>query len=284
MTASGRRLDRLAELEEERDFLLRSLDDLEREHAAGEVDDEEFATLNDDYTRRAAAVARQIQEGEATIAHEATSSQKWWYFAGAAVLAVVAGLTLAQFSGQRAPGGIITGDINSSVRTRVAEAEQLFFGGDLEGAREMVDAVLVDDRDLAEALLLSAQLHERQAEIEPALRQLDQILAADPDHVGALTLRGWILVRVSPAARDEALAAEGVDLHALGLEALDRAIELGATVPDPYLFRGLAARELQGDLAAAIEYYEAALERDPPPQMAQVITDTIQEMRAALAG
>jgi len=282
MTASGRRLDRLADLEEERDFLLRSLDDLEREHAAGEVDDDEFATLHDDYTRRTAAVARRIEAGEATIAREATPSRKWWYLAGAAVLATVAGLTLAQFSGQRSPGGTITGDINASVRTRVAEAEQLFFTGDLDGAREIVDGVLADDRDLAEGLYLSARIHERQAEIEPALRELDQILADDPDHIDALTWRGWILVRIDPALRDEALASEGVDLHRLGLEALDRAIALEAPLPDPYLFRGLAARELEGDLEAAIVFYEQALEREPPPQMQQVISDTIEEMRAQL--
>ena len=39
MTAGGTRLDRLAALEEERRFLLRSLTDLEREHDAGDVDD-----------------------------------------------------------------------------------------------------------------------------------------------------------------------------------------------------------------------------------------------------
>ncbi len=34
--------DALAALEEERDFLLRSLEDLEREYAAGDVDDSDF--------------------------------------------------------------------------------------------------------------------------------------------------------------------------------------------------------------------------------------------------
>ena len=56
--ASGRRvsdLDREA-LEAERDFLLRSLDDLEAERAAGNVDDDTYRTLHDDYTARAAAV------------------------------------------------------------------------------------------------------------------------------------------------------------------------------------------------------------------------------------
>ncbi len=38
-------LDQLAEREEERRFLLRSLADLEREHDAGDIDDADYATL-----------------------------------------------------------------------------------------------------------------------------------------------------------------------------------------------------------------------------------------------
>ena len=37
--------DELAHLEEERRFLLRSLDDLEREHAAGDVDAADYAAV-----------------------------------------------------------------------------------------------------------------------------------------------------------------------------------------------------------------------------------------------
>ena len=43
-------LDELARLEEERKFLLRSLDDLEREHDAGDMDEADYQTLKDDYT------------------------------------------------------------------------------------------------------------------------------------------------------------------------------------------------------------------------------------------
>ena len=55
--------DRLAELEEERRFLLRSLADLEREHDAGDVDADDYQTLREGYTVRAASVLRSIDEG-----------------------------------------------------------------------------------------------------------------------------------------------------------------------------------------------------------------------------
>ena len=46
--------DELARLEEERKFLLDSLRDVERERAAGDIDDADYATLKSGYTQRAA--------------------------------------------------------------------------------------------------------------------------------------------------------------------------------------------------------------------------------------
>ena len=50
--------------EEERDFLLASLDDLERERAAGDVTDDDYRALKESYTARAAAVLRELDAGE----------------------------------------------------------------------------------------------------------------------------------------------------------------------------------------------------------------------------
>ena len=59
--------DRLAELEEERRFLLRSMTDLEREHAAGDVDEVDYRELKDGYTVRAAATLREIDDGRRAL-------------------------------------------------------------------------------------------------------------------------------------------------------------------------------------------------------------------------
>ena len=61
-------LDELARLEEERAFLLKSLDDLERERDAGDIDERDYETLKDDYTRRAVTVLRAIEAGKAKFA------------------------------------------------------------------------------------------------------------------------------------------------------------------------------------------------------------------------
>jgi hypothetical protein len=53
---------RVAALTEERDFFLRSLSDLETERRAGDIDDVDYRALKDDYTARAAATIRRLDE------------------------------------------------------------------------------------------------------------------------------------------------------------------------------------------------------------------------------
>ena len=51
------------ELEAEREFLLKSLDDLDSELLAGNIDPDNYRVLHDDYTARAAAVIKSIDDG-----------------------------------------------------------------------------------------------------------------------------------------------------------------------------------------------------------------------------
>ena len=53
-----------AELDDERSFLLDSLEDLERERAAGDLSDADYEVLRDRYTRRAAEVLRALDQDD----------------------------------------------------------------------------------------------------------------------------------------------------------------------------------------------------------------------------
>src|SRR3954463_14375831 len=103
--------DRLAELQEERRFLLRSLVDLEREHDAGDVADDDYVVLKDGYTARAANVLRAIDEGRAALPPKKPKKRR----AMAAFVIVVVliagalGWLVARSSGQRGAGDTITG-------------------------------------------------------------------------------------------------------------------------------------------------------------------------------
>ena len=54
----------VSSLEQERDFLLKSLEDLETEYSAGDIDEADYQQLKADYTVRTADVIRRLQKGQ----------------------------------------------------------------------------------------------------------------------------------------------------------------------------------------------------------------------------
>ena len=128
------------DLTDQRDFLLRSLEDLERERAAGDVDEHDYATLKDDYTARAAAVLRAMESGGASEPAPAASSdgrprrRRLAVGAGVVVFAVLAGVLVAQSAGRRDAGQSVTGDVRQSVTQRLNAAGQRGSQGDYAGA------------------------------------------------------------------------------------------------------------------------------------------------------
>lgn len=232
--------DRLAALVEERDTLLRALDELDAEHRAGEIDDLDHRNLRDDYTARAAAVIRAIEAEQPPVAAgRRRSPARFLVAAGlAAALAVVAGFALAGAVGQRAPGEVITGSIDSP-RSRVLECQQI--GVDLTRLLEAVQC-------------------------------FDEVLAADPDNAEALTYRGWYLVL---AWRSSGGAPEAEELRDSGIRFLDRAIAADPTLPDARAFRAVAA-DWAGDPATACRQL-AELEQGPSVPMIDQLTAPLSE-------
>jgi hypothetical protein len=98
--------DQLAELEEERRFLLRSITDLDREHLYGDVDDNDYRTLRDGYTARAASVLRAIDDWPRRGLAAAPAPAEGVHRLDRRHLAVacVAGWLVARTSGQRPAG------------------------------------------------------------------------------------------------------------------------------------------------------------------------------------
>ena len=268
MTASGRRIDQLARLEEERSFLLHSLDDLDVEIRNGDLDEHEYLTIRNDYIARVAAVSKRIAKGvESLDAVAAPQKSKLMYLGLIIIMGVMAGIFVAQYSGLRQPGDTITGEIEQSPRALLAEAENFFLQGEFDRSRLVVEEILRDTPDSSAALLLSARLHEEAQEILEAIRQLDQILENDVNNLDALTLRGWILVRIdSPELLEE------------GIRNLDRAIRNKPKKFDAYVFRGYVARYVEKDLERAVLMYETALSLDPPPAMADQLRLFVTEM------
>ena len=153
--------DRLGELEEERSFLLRSITDLDREHAAGDVDDSDYAALRDGYTARAATVLRAIEQGSPAMPASGRRRPRVLaaWIVGVVAVASLSGWLVAQWSGQRRPGQEITGGQPvDAVTAKLADARAAMGSGDYGSAAQGFRAVLDIDPRNAEATTYTAWL------------------------------------------------------------------------------------------------------------------------------
>lgn len=225
--------DTIAALEDQLDVQLRSLDDLEAEFAAGDMDAADYETLKDDYTVRVADTMRQLNQQQDLVAGRPKRRINPMAIAGVVVFAALAGWLLARSAGERGVGDILTGDI-SSTRQRVFDCQELAAGG----------------------------------EIVEALRCFDDVLLEDPDNPEALAYRGWYVVLTAPSAEAAGEEAQAVQLLQTGLNYLDRSIEIDPTFPDPRAFRAVVYERL-GDGAAACAEVATLIALDPPPFFVQ---------------
>jgi hypothetical protein len=187
-TRSAINPDTLAELEEERRFLLRSLTDLEREYEAGDVDRHDYEVLRDGYTARAAAVMRTIDAGVAALPPKRRTRPAVLaaWIVGVLVVASVSGWLVARSSGQRLAGQSMTG-----------------------GAPANEVAVL-----LTEARALMA------TDPGAAFDRFQQVTALEPDNVEARTYSAWMLVISSRSITDDAQRRAALDAARVAFESV----------------------------------------------------------------
>ena len=250
--------DRLAELEEERRFLLRSLDDLEREYAAGDVDEVDYRALKDGYTVRAAATLREIEAGRSALPPKPPAN---WRRRGitAAVVVVLIGVVwwaLAASSAERLPGQQISG---------------------------------LDPRDERAVLMAQARDLQFQAPGEAAA-VYQEVLSLDPTDVEALTYYGWTLAldaATGGAAPATTVAGETdpvVEQLRTAVDSLLQAVELDPAYADPKCFLGIINANFLGDPQAALPWVDACIEANPPADVRDLVLglrDSIQEELSA---
>ena len=215
--------DALAALEDQRDFLLRSLDDLEREREAGDVDEHDYETLKDDYTARAARAIRAIESHQARLA--AAQRPRSWrrtlaVGAGVVAFALLAGVLVAQASGRREAGDALTGEIRQSTRELFIEAQGLASQQRYDEAIEVFDEILATQPDHAEALAYRGWAQYWSGDASGALETLTAAVEADPEYPDTFALLAVILSRSgAPAeALDVLDRFESLDPPASALE------------------------------------------------------------------
>jgi tetratricopeptide (TPR) repeat protein len=285
----------LAALEEQRDILLKSLRDLEQERAAGEVADDDYAVLKDDYTARAAAVLRTIEAHRGPSARRPAPRRTGspprrppaLRGAGARPSATRPARprpsgtppTATRPAGRRAAA--TRGPKNQPVPRRqrtlavslgvafviaalAGMSVVLFAGGRSPG--QPVTGSVPGDTAVASRVDDALALENDGNAVE-ALQLYDEILADEPDNVEALAYRGWLLKRAGLA--DQAL------------ESLDRAVAVDPTFADAHFFRGMVLLQDRDDPAGAVLEFQAFLANDPPPDFVDAVGEVLAQAQAA---
>jgi len=240
--------DKLAE----RDFLLHSLDDLDRELEAGNIDAESYRVLHDDYTARAAAVIKSLDDGDdhpVPNAPESPRRLKWLTIGAIIIFVALAGYFLAHTAGSRSPGQTITGNnqLNgSSSPTTVALA------GEVAAANA---AVAAQPDSYAERIRYARDLLQVQNYPE-AIKQYSAASRIDPTQAEPLAYSGWISAVVSESVDDASLKKALLD----GASArINQATSVDPTYPDAYVFKGLLLSQLLNKPCDAVPAFQRFL-------------------------
>ncbi len=233
-------------LEEQRDFLLASLRDLERERAVGDVDDVDFEALRSSYTARAADVIRKLSDDDPDEAADPVRrAVPWRRIVGALVVvgvAVVLGLFVARQSGQRMPGETASGGIADSTANKLAQARQLNFNDPIA-----------------------------------AINLYSDVLKVDPDNVEALTYRSWLLALTARDA-EQSVRDAAVQTAILGL---GRATLLDDSYPDAHCFLGIVSFRFAGDLETAKTELAKCQAANPPAEVKGFVDSVVADLDAA---
>ena len=237
--------ERRDQLREEREFLLTSLADLEREFAAGDVADDDYVSLKDSYTARAAIIIRELSDIEQRIVRKPIGWRPFAWSALVVLLAITAGVVVARNTGERLPGQGMTGAIDDG----------------------SVSSLLVQARSMG------------MTDIPGVLDLYSRVLTVEPDNIEALTYFGWFTVLSSTQEADAASAATRLQN---GMLLLRQATIADETYPDAHCFLGIAFFRFIDDAASAQPEMDACLAENPPAEVASMVQGLVTQINDAV--
>lgn len=262
--------DRRWRLEDQRDFLVRSLADLRTERDAGDIETRDFEALlsrDEGRLRTVEAELRELDIEEEEIEEEeeeasadaaptgdaadaarrpAGRGRRRRWLGVVAIVALTAGSTLlvVHLASPRLPGQPETGSITESlagqIQTQLAEA-----------------SVLVDEGT--------------RSSLSEALTVYRKVLSEDADQPQALAETGWLEWEAGFSATDASLEAKGKAL-------VGRSLRVERDDYAAHLFLGTIELNQDHDPAAAVSEYEAFLSEHPP---ASLVTSAAPLIRQA---
>ncbi|NLA36195.1 MAG: hypothetical protein GX868_11015, partial [Actinobacteria bacterium] len=231
-------LDELARLEEERDFLLKSIEDLDREHGAGDVDPDDYEELRRGYVARAAEALAALERHESELASRQAEARprlarRLAWIGGCVVFAAIAGVLLANGSGTRVSGDGLTGSIDAA-GAAADRCRMLSMQEPAEGI-ECYDEVLKTAPDDVDALTYQGWAYARTERFDEATQRFDRVVEIAPTFADV-----WVFVA---SVRNSQGDPEGAQ------EALDTLYSLN---PAPIVLSTLRQMGLEREVALAV--------------------------------
>ena len=242
-------------VEAEREFLFRSLDDLEAEHEAGNIDDATYERLHSDYTARAAAALRADAGDPAASAPAAppiSTRRRVLTIGGIVAFGVVAAIVLTTALGGRMPGQ--TGSGNTAT---VSQAER----------QETLEQAIRETPDDPQAHLSLARFLLAREEYPAAFVEFSSVATLDPTNAEALAYSGWLLYLADRV--DDAIVR------------IDAALAANETYPDAHFFKGMALFRGKSDAAGAIPEFQRYITLVPDSPLSDQVRGLLAEAVAA---
>jgi tetratricopeptide (TPR) repeat protein len=266
-----------SELDDERSFLLDSLQDLERERDAGDLSDADYGALRDHYTRRAADVLRAIERAEnadrdlgrphrADLDRRASPRAVPSDAVSSDAVSSGAGIPAEVRSPRRRRALLVAGSTALVAAAVVAVVTQT--GARLPG-QTVSGAVSLSSAAQLRRTLAQAETLERAGDGPGALRLYHQVLAQNPRQGEALAESGWLEFQAGVQARDAAVLSAAQQLE----QEAQRA-EPGAYAPRLYLGSMFLA---EGNVTGAVAQYRQFLADGPPPSATRAAQPYIKE-------
>ena len=172
-------------------FLQRSLADLDAEHAAGDLSDEDYAQLRRRYLD---ALGRETAPTAGAISHPRRGRAVVTALAVLCV-AAIAGVLVARSSGERVAGDPSSGSIEQGSTDKLARAQQLVAQGKVLDAIKAYDAILRTDPRNPAALAQRGWLLRNAGLADEGLTYIERAIAADPEYPDAHFFKAMILWR-----------------------------------------------------------------------------------------
>jgi tetratricopeptide (TPR) repeat protein len=239
-------------LNDERDFLLRSIDDADREHAAGDLSSEDHSLLVERDRHRLLQVETELASlvpeepgQERTPYSESMDPRRSadWRRVGiiAACFMIVAGVVILvdHALSPRLPGQASSGSIT------------------------------LPKAQLIEQQLDQATSLDNGGQIVPALKLYNEVLAEDPDDPQALAASGWIDWNYGTEGHSPTLAVTGRQLE-------EKAIRVAPSFYAGHLFLGLILYNEDHNATAAVAQFNKFLADHPATAIISAVTSAVQ--------